>query len=633
MSLGSDIYGVVYEKGEIICREGDPGDCMYIIQSGAVEISRQKGSQEVVVAMLEQGDFFGEMALLDRQPRSATVKTLCRTRLLPLTKDSFLGRAYEDPEISLRLIKALSQRIDKTSRLLRQRIEEEAGLGHPSAEGAADLREKRGQTGRPRVSVDQERAGRTVSDPSGIGLVEEGKSTLAFLDLISADMASGQQCFIYENGQRIFRQGDPCPSMHLILQGSVEIRQEREGKEVLVARLEPPDFFGEVALLTGVPHATTAMATERTCLLPVSIAQLLNEVGSNIELALYLVRSLILRLRRTLQALADLEKSVSVSRLSLPPLLKQKGPISLAVVSLSSCGGCSSALLDNQAELEKLLNQARVVYCTMLMDQSELTEVDVVLIDGIIRVKEDEEKIKEAREKCRFLVAWGTCAAFGGIPAIANLFELEDLIEASYGESQDPLGYYLSGNRGVQRFMYQAQEFGLLRRAYPAAHVVRVDYYLPGCPPPVNLLTRLVGDLTGEGATPEPRPIICAECHRKPKKADLEAFEVFPTGLMDPQLCFLSQGIVCLGTLTKGGCGAICTRGGLPCWGCRGPAAPVLKKMAEGDAYQEVILNTLKQRSRLSEESLKPVMKTLRSQSNSSLAFEQNLVSDLARLR
>ena len=349
--------------------------------------------------------------------------------------------------------------------------------------------------------------------------MEEGKGTLAFLDLIAADMASGQQCFIYENGQSIFRQGDPCSSMYLILQGSVEIRQEREETRVLVARLEPPDFFGEVALLTGVPHATTAMAAERTCLLPVSIEQLLNEIRSNRELALYLVRSLILRLRHTLQALADLEKSVSVSRLSLPPLLKKKEPISLAVVSLSSCGGCSAALLDNQAELANLLDQANVVYCPMLMDQSELNEVDVALIDGVIRVKEDEEKIKEAREKCRFLVAWGTCAAFGGIPAIANLFELEELIEASYGESQDPLGYYLSGNRGVQRVMYQAQEFGLLRRAYPAAHVVRVDYYLPGCPPPVNLLIRLVGDLTGEGSTLEPRQIICAECHRKPKES------------------------------------------------------------------------------------------------------------------
>jgi F420-non-reducing hydrogenase small subunit len=143
----------------------------------------------------------------------------------------------------------------------------------------------------------------------------------------------------------------------------------------------------------------------------------------------------------------------------------------------------------------------------------------------------------------------------------------------------------------------------------------------------------LVADLTGDTSAPEPRQIICAECHRKPKKADLDSFAVFPTGAMDPQLCFLSQGTVCLGALTKGGCGAICTQGGLPCWGCRGPAAPVLKKMKEGDTYQEVILNTLRQRSRLSEESLKPVMKTLRSQSNSSLAFEQNLVSNLARLR
>ena len=92
--------------------------------------------------MLEQGDFFGEMALLDQQPRSATVKTMSRTRLLPLTRDSFLGRAYEDPEISLHLIKALSQRIDKTNRLLRQKIEEEEELSRPSADGAADLREK-----------------------------------------------------------------------------------------------------------------------------------------------------------------------------------------------------------------------------------------------------------------------------------------------------------------------------------------------------------------------------------------------------------------------------------------------------------------------------------------------------------
>jgi F420-non-reducing hydrogenase small subunit len=633
MSLGADIYGVVYEKGEIICQEGDPGDCMYIIQSGAVEITRQKGSQEVVVAMLEQGDFFGEMALLDQQPRSATVKTMCRTRLLPLTRDSFLRRAYEDPEISLHLIKALSQRIDKTSGLLRQKIAAEEELAQPSADGAAEVRGEGGQTGKPQVRVDPERSGGAVHDPNRIGLMEEGQSTLAFLDLVFADLASGQQYFIYEDRQPIFRQGDPGSPMYLVLQGAVEIRQEREGTEVLVARLQPPDFFGEVALLTGLPHAATALAAERTCLLPVGIEQLLHEVRKNIELALYLVRSLILRLRHTLQALADLEKSVSVSRLALPPLLKKKEPISLAVVSLSSCGGCSAALLDNQAELEKLLERANVVYCPMLMDQGELGEVDVALIDGIIRVKEDEEKVKEAREKCRFLVAWGTCAAFGGIPAIANLFELEELIEASYGESQDPLGYYLSGNRGAQRFMYQAQEFGLLRRAYPAAHVVRVDYYLPGCPPPVNLLTRLVGDLTGEGSTPEPRAIICAECQRKPKKADLEAFTVFSQEVIDPQLCFLSLGTVCLGSLTRGGCGAICTRGGLPCWGCRGPAAPVLKKMTEGDTYQEVILNTLKQRSRLSEEILKPVMRTLRSQSNSSLAFEQNLVSDLARLR
>ena len=75
MSLGLTFTALSTRRGDHLPGRRS-GDFMYVIQSGAVEISRQKGSQEVVVAMLEQGDFFGEMALLDRKPRSATVKTL-----------------------------------------------------------------------------------------------------------------------------------------------------------------------------------------------------------------------------------------------------------------------------------------------------------------------------------------------------------------------------------------------------------------------------------------------------------------------------------------------------------------------------------------------------------------------------
>ncbi len=628
MTLGADVYGEVYEKGEFVCREGDPGEIMYIIQSGAVEVSHRKGGQEIALAILEQGDFFGEMALLDREPRSATVKTISRTRLLPLTRESFLSRVGADSRVSFHLIKALSQRIERTTRLLRDKLEEEDGLGGNPGEAAPLSRNGTPAAANPKVLEGK----RTLAAANPIvetALPLDEKGLLAFSDLASP----GQPCFCYEPGQVILRQGEPSSCMYLILQGAVALRQEWEGEEIQVARLEPCDFFGEIALLTGLPYAATAVAAERTCLRPLQIGPLLERVQKDPELALYIVRALILRLRQSLKALADLEGSVAAVRLCLPPLIKKKGRISLAAVSLSSCGGCSAAFLDDQQELEKLLDRAHFAYCTMLMDQGELKEADVALVEGIARVKEDEEKLKEARNKCRFLVAWGTCAAFGGIPAMANLFELEELIEESYGETLDPMSYYLSGARGLQRFIYQAQEFGLLRKAYSADHFVRVDYYLPGCPPPINLLTRLIGDLTGEAPAQEPRQIVCAECDRKPRKVNLQSLEVFTHGRAEPQRCFLSLGTVCLGALSKGGCGAICPRGGLPCWGCRGPSSMVLKKMAQGDTYQEVILHSLTQRSQLGEDKMKGVIKLLRTRANSALNFEQNLVTDLARLR
>ena len=89
---GEDIFGFLCERGETIFREGDPGDTMYLIQTGAVEISRMGKDGEVALALLEKGDFFGEMVLLDSLPRSTTARAIAHTRLLPLTRESLLER-------------------------------------------------------------------------------------------------------------------------------------------------------------------------------------------------------------------------------------------------------------------------------------------------------------------------------------------------------------------------------------------------------------------------------------------------------------------------------------------------------------------------------------------------------------
>jgi len=197
--------------------------------------------------------------------------------------------------------------------------------------------------------------------------------------------------------------------------------------------------------------------------------------------------------------------------------------------------------------------------------------VDIAVVDGVVRVKDDEEKIREVRAKTRYLVAWGTCAALGGIPAYANQYELEELLEESYGHAKDPFAYCVSGRRGIDRATYQEEEseLRLLRRARKIDEFVRVDYYIAGCPPNAGLLNVLVGELRGDGPSEKPKSIVCAECSRKHVKTNVEHFWMFPRADWDTRHCFTSMGSVCLGLVTKGGCGAVCPRGGLPCWGCR----------------------------------------------------------------
>jgi F420-non-reducing hydrogenase small subunit len=267
----------------------------------------------------------------------------------------------------------------------------------------------------------------------------------------------------------------------------------------------------------------------------------------------------------------------------------------------------------------------------MLIDQDHLPEADVALIDGAVRLKEDEEVLEEAREKSRFAVAWGTCAAFGGIPAHANRYELEDLIQETYGQTSDAYAYYLSGAGGVEQTTYQEEGISLLRKAYELDDFVRVDYYVPGCPPLPNLLLQLLGELTGQSFKGA-KPIVCAECGRRPSKEPVTSLQAFPREDKEGT-CFHSLGVLCAGFLTKGGCDAVCTRHGLPCWGCRGPAKLALKKMASGDSFEEIVIEKLVRRCRMEEAELEPAVKLLRRQGHSLFDFETNFLSSLARVR
>jgi CRP-like cAMP-binding protein len=109
--MGKGALGKVYADGEAIVRQGAVGDCMYVVQSGRVEVVQMTDLGEQHLAFLETGDFFGEMAVFERETRSATVRASGEARVLKVDKKTLLRRIKEDPLLAVNLLQTMSHRI------------------------------------------------------------------------------------------------------------------------------------------------------------------------------------------------------------------------------------------------------------------------------------------------------------------------------------------------------------------------------------------------------------------------------------------------------------------------------------------------------------------------------------------
>jgi CRP-like cAMP-binding protein len=119
--MDTGALGRIYEDGEVIIRQGEVGDCMFVIQDGQVEILVEGDGVEVPLAVRGEGDFIGEMAIFDRDVRSATVRALGQVRVLTVDKRNFLRRIHKDPSLAFRIVETMSRRIreltDENARL------------------------------------------------------------------------------------------------------------------------------------------------------------------------------------------------------------------------------------------------------------------------------------------------------------------------------------------------------------------------------------------------------------------------------------------------------------------------------------------------------------------------------------
>jgi CRP-like cAMP-binding protein len=103
--------GKIYQDGEPIVRQGEVGDCMYVIQEGQVEVVVEEDDKEVRLMVLDTGELFGEMAIVERQVRMATVRALGQARVLTIDQKNFLRRIHEDPSLAWRVVQTLSRRL------------------------------------------------------------------------------------------------------------------------------------------------------------------------------------------------------------------------------------------------------------------------------------------------------------------------------------------------------------------------------------------------------------------------------------------------------------------------------------------------------------------------------------------
>src|SRR5436305_4605411 len=152
-SAGRKGYTAEHKAGDYIFREGDLGTEMYIINEGKVEILNQVGDEEQILAVLEKGDFFGEMSVLEDLPRAATARAATDVRLLQINGSTFDQLLQGNPEIAVRMMRKLSRRLRETDEMLK------GFLGTKAASR---------EMPRPDVQVAAEGPERLVHPPSGM---------------------------------------------------------------------------------------------------------------------------------------------------------------------------------------------------------------------------------------------------------------------------------------------------------------------------------------------------------------------------------------------------------------------------------------------------------------------------------
>ena len=264
---------------------------------------------------------------------------------------------------------------------------------------------------------------------------------------------------------------------------------------------------------------------------------------------------------------------------------------------LNACSGCEISILNIGDPLVDLLPQLNFVHITPLIDHKlhgqlgEKTDMDVPesvvgIVTGGVRTEEQKHELQEIRKKTKFLIALGTCACHGGVPAQANMWKNEDVLEkvfrqcASTEPSPDPQ------DPNVPK---------LTPTCAAVDEVVKVDISVPGCPPHPDWIVEAISALLqGKTSWSLPERSVCDTCpvirEKKsgggPVKRWLENMPFNPEEGLEKMRCINEVGYLCQGPVTLAGCAGKtgvprCIQGRTPCRGCFGPIRKGAQPMVE----------------------------------------------------
>ena len=256
----------------------------------------------------------------------------------------------------------------------------------------------------------------------------------------------------------------------------------------------------------------------------------------------------------------------------------------------AGCGGCEISVLEIHERILELIAHVDVVFWPCVLDYKYADleampdqSIDLCLFNGALRDEDNVRIARLLRSKSKVLVAYGACAAWGGIPGLANLHSRQEICNRAFvsNESTDnPEGIVPATSSRGQSGM-PATLPRLTADAHPLRHGVEVDFLVPGCPPSAEQTWNvceafLSGNLPAKGSTIGAGDrSVCDECRLERKDARVDAFKRTHEVLVDRTACLLEQGIVCCGPATRSGCDARCPSVNMPCRGCYGPSGSV----------------------------------------------------------